>query len=113
MSLATDVMSLGIPPIDFLKHQVGSVAVVILVKFDNVRQVKPIKIGDYDYKFEVDKTEFGDGSVDYELEVEVPETSRIETVTDGLRKILASLGIPFEPQATSKFARALKRAGIA
>jgi len=112
MALTTDIMSMGVAPIDFVKHQVGHVPVMILVKFDNVRQIKTVRLGDYDYRFEVDKTEFGDGSVDYELEVEVPETSHIEVVGDGIRRIFSSLDIPYEPQGEGKFSRALQRAGI-
>lgn len=112
LALQRDVMSLDIIPIQYLKDKVGEVAVMVLVKFENVRQQKSFKIGDHSYFLELDKTEFSDGSVDYELEVELADTSRLDTVTACLHKLFESLGIPYARQTESKFARALHRAGI-
>ena len=50
--------------------------------------------------------------MDYELEVEIPDLSRLLIVEDGLRKLFASLDIPFERQTASKLARALRHAGL-
>ncbi|HOP05997.1 MAG TPA: CYTH domain-containing protein [candidate division Zixibacteria bacterium] len=112
LALQRDVMAMNVIPVQYLKEKVGELDVMILVKFENVRQRKSFKIGDYNYILEIDKTEFSDGSVDYELEVELTDTNRLETVVDSLRKIFESLGIPYLRQTESKFARALKHAGI-
>ncbi|MEA3296905.1 MAG: CYTH domain-containing protein [candidate division Zixibacteria bacterium] len=111
-ALRRDVMSFPVIPIEYLREKLGDLSLMMLVKFENLRQKKYFKIGDYTYTLEVDKTEFSDGSVDYELEVELPNTDRVETVQDALRKMFNSLSIPFERQSESKFARALHRAKI-
>ena len=112
LNLRADVMSLAILPIEHIVSQVGEIALSKLVQFENTRQKKLFKIGDYNYILEIDKTEFNDGSVDYELELELSDASRIDVVEDKLRKMFTSLNIPFEPQSESKFARALARASI-
>ncbi len=113
LNLRKDVMTLSNIAIDFVKQKWGEITVTKLVHFENTRQKKLFKIGDYNYMLELDKTEFVDGTVDYELELELPDESRIEVVEDKLRKIFASLGIPFKLQKESKFLRALKKAGMA
>ncbi len=112
LALQSDVMEQPVLPIEYLIEKVGRVDVMILVKFENIRQKKFFRIGDFNYLLEIDKTEFGDGSVDYELEVELPDISRLETVDDSLRRIFSSLAIPYEIQTESKFSRALKRAKL-
>jgi len=112
LALQIDVMDFPVLPVEYLIEKLGRFDVMILVKFENVRQKKFFKIADYNYLLEIDKTEFGDGSVDYELEVELPDIGRLETVEDHLRRIFDSLAIPFESQGESKFARALKRAKV-
>jgi len=112
LGLQKDVMDLKVIPVEYLKEKLGGFDVMVLVKFENTRQKKSIRIGDYSYILEVDKTEFSDSSVDYELEVELPSIDRQVIVVDYLRKLFDSLDIPYELQHESKFARALKRAGI-
>lgn len=112
IALRRDVMSLDHPAVEFIKQKWGDITVMKLVHFTNTRRRKPFKIGDDIYTLELDKTEFSDGSVDYELEVELPDESVIEMVQDKLQKVFNSLGIPFVPQTESKFVRALKKAGM-
>ena len=112
LALQSDVMNQPVLPIEYLIEKIGRLDVMILVKFENLRQTKAFKIADHNYLLEIDKTEFGDGSVDYELEVELPDISRVETVDTGLRRVFSSLAIPYEVQSESKFARALKRAKV-
>ncbi len=110
LALRLDVMSLDVAPILFLKDKFGAeLQVAGLVKFDNYRQCKSMRVGDMTLALEIDRTEFTDGSVDYELEVELSETSQVEAVTDSLAKLFDSLDIPFVRQPLSKFARALRR----
>jgi uncharacterized protein YjbK len=108
----TDVMSLHVMPIEYIRDKITKVKVGTLVKFDNLRQTKLFKIDDFSYMLEVDKTEFSDGSSDYELELELSDTSRIEAVEAALRRLFSQLNIPFVKQDESKFGRALKKAKI-
>lgn len=108
IELKTDIMTLPAEPIGYVREKYGSLEMVRLAHFNNTRQTKDFRIGDYTYTFEIDKIEFSDGSVDYELEVELPDISRLEIVEDSLRKLFSSLAIPFEAQQQSKFARAMQ-----
>jgi len=112
LNLRTDIMQLQILPIECILEKAGQISVMKLVQFTNIRQKKLFKIGDENYILEIDKTEFSDGSVDYELELELSDDSRIDIVEDHFRKLFASLSIPYQPQAKSKFMRALTKAKI-
>jgi uncharacterized protein YjbK len=107
-----DVMTLDIMPIHFIRDKVGGVNLQKLVMFENIRQKKVFRLGDNNYLLEIDKTEYNDGSVDYELELELKEGAPLETIEDQLKKIFLSLDIPFKIQSESKFHRALKKAEI-
>ena len=110
--LEADILDLSIEPIAFIKEKFPGIRLAKLLNFKTLRQQKNYKIGDYHYVLEIDKTEFADGSVDYELEIELPDTDRVITVEDSLRKLFNSLAIPFQRQTESKFARALQHARI-
>ena len=112
INLGKDVMSVSNVPVDFVKEQIGSRGLTRLVMFENLRQKKVFKIADFSYLLEVDKTEYNDGSVDYELELELNDTRNLAVIEDNLRKIFHSLDIPFVHQSESKFHRALKKANI-
>lgn len=105
-----DPFEVDVEPIRRLRGQFGELTVSQLVRFRNSRQKKRFRLGDYEYVFEVDKTEFADGSVDYELEIELRDQGQYEVVIDNLRKIFQSLGIPFQRQPQTKLHRALERA---
>jgi len=107
-----NVMSLSVMPVEYIKDKISKVPVQSMVKFDNLRQKKLFKIDDASYMLEIDKTEFSDGSSDYELELEMSDTSRLDVIEAALRRLFSQLGIPFVKQSESKFARALKRARI-
>lgn len=112
INLAKDVLGVETMPIDFVKQHIGKAGLTRLVMFENVRQRKVFKIADHNYLLEVDKTEYSDGSVDYELELELADTRNLEVIEDKLRRLFHSLDIPFVHQAESKFHRALKKANI-
>jgi uncharacterized protein YjbK len=112
IGLRTDLLTGDIMPVEFIKQQIPNLHLAKLIQFENVRQKKLFRIGGDNYLLEVDKTMYTDGSVDYELEVELADIERVETVEEHLRKLFASLAIPFEHQTESKLARALKRAKI-
>ena len=112
LNLEKDVFSIEAPPVEFVRKEFPEVSLARLVKFSNIRQKKQFKIGDYFYTLEIDRTEFFDGSIDYELEVELDETNQVEVVQDSLLKLFTSLDIPFITQGKSKYQRALERAGL-
>ncbi len=112
LALQTDVLTLDVMPISFIRNEFPNVHLARLIQFDNTRQKKLFRIGDYNYILEIDKTEYSDASVDYELEIELSDPSRVDSVEAQLRKLFATLGIPFEKQSESKFARALRKARI-
>jgi uncharacterized protein YjbK len=112
LELRMDVLDLPVMPIEFIKKEFPKSHLARLIQFHNTRQKKLFRIGDNNYLLEIDKTEYGDGSVDYELEIELNDTAKVEVVEDHLRKLFHSLNIPFEKQAESKFARALQKARI-
>ncbi len=112
IKLNNDILSLEIEPIEFIKEKWNPSALSKFVHFENSRQYKKIKVGDCNCIFEIDSTLYSDGSVDYELEIELKDESEIEDIYDKLQKLFSSLHIPFINQTQSKFARALKRTGI-
>lgn len=112
INLQSDVMDLDIMPVQYIKNNIGDFSVSRLVKFDNLRQKKVFKIGETNFILEIDKTEFSDGSVDYELELELPNTDCVEGVRDCLQKLFTKLDIPFVQKEDSKFHRALLKAKI-
>jgi uncharacterized protein YjbK len=112
LNLYKDIRSLHAMPVDFLRETLADKPVRKLIQFENTRQLKNYRIRDIDYLFEIDTTLFSDGSVDYELEVELPDLSRLEIIESELEMLFDSLAIPFVRQSESKFSRGLKRAGI-
>ncbi|MFH1687409.1 MAG: CYTH domain-containing protein [bacterium] len=112
VQLDTPIMALDLAPVNLIREVVGDADLVVLTAFNNTRQLKSFRIGESDYRLEIDKTEFADGSCDYEIEVELDSEEPIEAVSRGLRKLLESLDIEFVIQTETKFARALARAGL-
>ena len=112
LNLSREVLGIETPPVAFVKKEFPGATLARLVRFNNTRQKKRFKIGDYFYTLEIDRTEFADGSIDYELEVELDEAGRVEEVQDSLRKLFTSLDIPFIPQEKSKYERALAHARL-
>ncbi|MEA2030310.1 MAG: CYTH domain-containing protein [candidate division Zixibacteria bacterium] len=109
IQLKQDIFTLDVPPVAYIKEQFGDIKLARLVHFENNRQRKSFKTDDYTYNFDVDTTTFSDGSVDYELEIELPSEDQVDTLYDTLRTLFTSLAIPFESQTKSKLARALDR----
>jgi len=105
----TDLMCLECKPIAIVREQFPDLEPTLLLRFRNHRQIKRYFLGDSEYDLEIDTTEFADGSIDYELEVELADETESERVLAGLEKIFVSLAIPFLAQTKSKFERALAR----
>ncbi len=106
LDLRRNILDIAAAPVEFIKEHWGELEMAKLVHFENTRQEKEFKIGDYMYMLQIDTTEFSDGSVEYELEVETADEEKVEVVNDSLRKLFVSLEIPFIPQSQTKFARA-------
>lgn len=109
LNLQTNILDLQIEPTAFINKILSGAEVQCLVRFETCRQKKGFKIGDYQYVLEIDKTQFPDGSVDYELEIELPDLEQLPVIENQMRRMFQSLQIPFRPMAQSKLERALAR----
>ncbi|RKX20357.1 MAG: hypothetical protein DRP51_05835 [Candidatus Zixiibacteriota bacterium] len=69
--------------------------------------------GDIELLFEIDRTEFADGSIDYELEIELKNQLLYQKALAEVIAFLDSVQIVTVFQKRSKFARALKKEGMA
>ena len=112
LNLRMEPLSISVTPVEFIRNEFPRVKLAKLIQFNNVRQRKTCQLGDKDYVFEIDKTEFSDGSVDYEVEIELTDIGQIENVENDLRKLFGNLNIPYARQTESKLARALKKAKL-
>ena len=65
------------------------------------------------FVIELDKTTFEDGTVDYELEVEVREVDDVPAVEAELQRLFDRLGIQFRRQTKGKATRALAHKRVA
>lgn len=83
-----------------------------LLSFTTERHIFAYSFNNLQIEFELDRTEYSDGSVDYELEVEIDDISLFETALREVERILERLKIPCNYQSESKFGRALKKIGI-
>ncbi|MBD3403845.1 CYTH domain-containing protein [candidate division GN15 bacterium] len=109
INLQNDILAAPAEPIEFVKHKYPDIALAKLAQFTNIRQMKNFKIGDYTHVLELDRTEYADGSVDYELEMELDNPDQSDIVIPSLQKLFASLDIPFQRQDQTKFIRALEK----
>jgi uncharacterized protein YjbK len=112
IDLRKDVLSLDVAPVRFVKDGHPDIQLARLVGFRNTRQCKKHRFGDFTYELLLDKTEFSDGSCDYELELELERPEQSATVVPALKKLFGSLDIGFAPQSETKFARALACSGL-
>lgn len=107
-----DIMKLEILPVRHIRHLIGSSNLKKLITFENHRKKKLLKIDDHDYLMEIDKTEFSNGVVDYELEIELSVLPQLKKVQNYVEKLFTSLDIPFVIQKESKLERALRHGGV-
>ena len=112
LNLRMEPLSISVSPVEFIRKEFPELKLAKLIQFNNVRQRKTCQLGDKDYVFEIDKTEFSDGSVDYEVEIELTDIRQIEYVENDLKKLFGTLNIPYARQTESKLARALKKAKL-
>jgi uncharacterized protein YjbK len=104
-----DCLDIDAEPAEFVKSLCRGISMTKLVEFTTVRRFNQFRMGDDRCLLQIDKTDFSDGSTDYELEVEVPGREQIPVAENCLRRLFDSLKIPFGKQSDSKLARALSR----
>lgn len=112
INLRMEPLSVEVYPVQFIQREFPEIKLAKLIQFNNVRQRKTCQLGNNNYVLEIDKTEFNDGSVDYEVEIELADLSQVENAEIDLRKLFAFLNIPYTRQSESKLSRALKKAKI-
>ncbi len=83
-----------------------------ILQFENERIKKEIRLGDNSYMFEIDKTTYANGQIEYELEVELSSIDKIDSAEADFQKLFKLLEIEFFSQKKSKFERALEIAGL-
>jgi uncharacterized protein YjbK len=81
----------------------------IIVSFKNTRRQFTVDTENSALLLEIDATEYPDGTIDYELEVELDDKSEIEPAIKHVSGLLLGLSIPVKPQNESKLIRALMR----
>lgn len=108
-----NLLELDIYPIQKLLSQTKDlIALKPIVQFKNERIKKEILLGENKYMFEIDKTTYANGQIDYELEVELADISAIDIAEADFQKLFKILEIEFFMQKKSKFERALEIAGL-
>ena len=108
-----NLLELDIYPIQQLLSQTKKIKTLkAIVQFKNERIKKEILLGDNSYLFEVDKTTYANGQIDYELEVELPDIDTIDSAEADFQKLFKILEIEFFTQKKSKFERALEIEGL-
>jgi len=80
-----------------------------MLSFVNYRSVVNKTIDKSTVTFAIDRTEFYDGSVDYEFEAELSDKSKYKSVMRIIEEIFARTNVPVLFQNVSKFGRALKK----
>jgi uncharacterized protein YjbK len=81
----------------------------MFASFQTKRTVVPFQCKGAALNLEIDRVEFADGSIEYELEVEFGDDQPIETASEEIKKLLDRLKIPVVYQNQSKLARAMNR----
>jgi len=91
---------------------IGNSELVFKIEFTNQRYRSEYSKDGIELLFELDRTEFEDGTTDYELEVELDDQLEYQLAFDTVTTVLNSAEIVPVFQKKSKFARALERAGM-
>ncbi len=113
-ALAEGISSVEILPLsiaEMAKLPAGGVKLEKKIHFKNYRVSIPHRMANLDLVLEIDRTEYDNGEVDFELEVEIPDAVLYDSVIEGLESLLRRLEIPLRYHARSKFARALAKVG--
>ena len=110
---ATEILAEGLRPeraplerLKELAEELGLAHIVSLGSMENERTVlvlRDVPVA----RLELDRSRYPDGSIAYELEVELPEAA--EEIVAAVRRALAAWGLPWRPQTQGKFSRFLAR----
>ncbi|MFH2204525.1 MAG: CYTH domain-containing protein [Elusimicrobiota bacterium] len=108
----SQLLALDLAPITALKSLVPDIRELkVLGGFENLRyeaagelELKGKKLS---IVWEADRTTFGEGRTDYEVEIELTDAAQAKTVTAAVRGRLRALGIKELPTPESKFRRFL------
>ncbi|MEP0827360.1 MAG: CYTH domain-containing protein [bacterium] len=112
-SIAEGISSAEILPLSIVqqaKMPVAGIRLETMIHFMNYRVSIPQLLANLDLILEIDRTEFDNGDIDYELEVEIPGATHYDPVIKELENLLGHLEIPLKFHTQSKFARALAKA---
>ncbi|MEW5924750.1 MAG: CYTH domain-containing protein [Candidatus Zixiibacteriota bacterium] len=82
------------------------------LQFTTDRYVIDYADNEFEFSIDLDRTVYMDGSVDFELEVELDDNTRFDRILNIIKGIFAALEVPLIFQTRSKFARAMKKIGI-
>ncbi len=102
-----DLMSVETASMQVVRRMFPKLKPQMMIQFRNERHIKKYQLGECDIELEIDKTEFADGSNEYEIEVELADLKQFEPVNACLMQLLHTLSIPYAGQSKSKFERAL------
>jgi uncharacterized protein YjbK len=81
------------------------------ISFVNYRYIIKKNIENEAVEMAIDRTEFPDGSVDFEFEAELSDKSKYKSVMKVVEAIFNRAGVPILFQEKSKLARALQKGG--
>lgn len=104
-----DCLDVDIVPADFVRKTCPGIKMKKLVEFVTLRKYVQFRLGDDRCLLQIDKSDYSDGSTDYELEVEVLGREQIPVTENCLKRLFDSLDIPLIRQTDSKLVRALNR----
>ena len=109
-----DFTELKLKPLEVLSEFFGSDKLIPLLSFENYRWIFPYvsesdKSESNELELALDKTSFGDGHIDYELELEGRDPEFLISVEKSMRNLFEKIEAPFIPQRISKFKRAMNR----
>lgn len=80
-----------------------------IISFINHRTMIAYEAGGSTIDMAIDRTEYSDGSVDFEFEVELSEKSKYKAIMAIVGRIFDKAGVPVVFRGESKYARALKK----
>lgn len=112
-AIAEGISSVEILPLSIAqqaKMPAAGIKLETMIHFKNYRVSIPQRLANLDLTLEIDRTEFDNGDIDYELEVEIPDATFYDPVIKELENFLGHLKIPLKFHTQSKFARALAKA---
>lgn len=106
----------ALPPLRHLRAVCGArwegAVLRPVVSFRNTRLPVVFGAGGVRLEAVLDRTEYADGAVFFELEAEFEDEEGYRRAEPAFRELFAGLGVPWVPSERSKFGRALERAGL-